>query len=227
MKYLIQALKESSLFKSLDSEFIKSVLDKTKFKTNMYKKNSVIAFEGDLCNKIGIIINGHIEVQKIYPSGKTVTISKMGRGNIFGEVIIFSNMGQYPSSIISSTDSEIMFIPKDDIINLCTKNTIILNNFMELLSNKILMLNNKLKNISYHTIKEKLANFILEEYSKQNSLKIKINLSKKELAEHFGIPRPSLSRELINMKNDNIIDYDRKTIEILDLDGLEDILIKT
>ena len=51
-------------------------------------------------------------------------------------------------------------------------------------------------------------------------------MTKQKLSEVLGIPRPSLSRELINMKNDNIIDYSKDFIKILDKDKLESILME-
>ena len=38
--------------------------------------------------------------------------------------------------------------------------------------------------------------------------------TKEKLALFLNITRPSLSRELINMKKDNLIDYDLKSITI-------------
>ena len=38
----------------------------------------------------------------------------------------------------------------------------------------------------------------------------------------MGVARPSLSRELISMKNDGLIDFNLKEIRILDLEKLED-----
>jgi len=64
---------------------------------------------------------------------------------------------------------------------------------------------------------------ILEEYKKQKNLKIKMPYSRKEMAEQLGVPRPSLSRELLNMKSEGIIDCDRNYITILDMDRFEDI----
>lgn len=49
----------------------------------------------------------------------------------------------------------------------------------------------------------------MDQYRKQNSLTLKLNMSRQTLAEIFGIPRPSLSRELINMKNDKLIDVEK------------------
>jgi CRP-like cAMP-binding protein len=96
---------------------------------------------------------------------------------------------------------------------------------MGILSNKILMLNEKLKNLSYQTIREKIASFLAEEYRKQKTLKLRMFISRKEMAELFGIPRPSLSRELVSMKKDGLIDFDRQTITILDMEALEDLLL--
>ena len=42
-------------------------------------------------------------------------------------------------------------------------------------------------------------------------------MTKEKIAE-FRITRPSLSRELINMKNEGLIDYSRNHIKILDLE---------
>jgi CRP-like cAMP-binding protein len=47
-----------------------------------------------------------------------------------------------------------------------------------------------------------------------------LTLSKKALAEMFGISRTSLSRELGRMRDEGLIDFDQKTITILDPDFL-------
>ncbi len=133
-------------------------------------------------------------------------------------------MNKYPSTILSNSNSSVMFISKEDIISLCSLDSFILNNLMGLLSNKILMLNKKVKNLSYETIRQKISSFLVDQYRKQNSLTLKLNMSRQALAEIFGIPRPSLSRELINMKNDKLIDVEKNIIIIKDLEALEEIL---
>ena len=60
----------------------------------------------------------------------------------------------------------------------------------------------------------------MEEYKKQGSNVIKVPLSRKEMAEHMGIQRPSLSRELIKMREEGIIEFDKKTITIKDMGRL-------
>ncbi|MCY6485577.1 Crp/Fnr family transcriptional regulator [Clostridium aestuarii] len=225
MKSIIYNLKFSKLFNAFTEEQLQQILNNINYKITSFNKDQVIAVEGDPISSIGIVLDGTIEVQKNYPSGKTVTISKIKQGDIFGEVIIFSNKKEYPATIISTDKSKIIFISKNDIMNLCSSNTIFLNKFMGLLSNKILMLNKKLKNLSYQTIREKICSYLIDEYKKQKKLIIKITHSRKAMAELFGITRPSLSRELINMKNDDLIDFNRQTITIKNLETLEDYLL--
>ncbi|HSQ33719.1 MAG TPA: helix-turn-helix domain-containing protein, partial [Peptostreptococcaceae bacterium] len=68
------------------------------------------------------------------------------------------------------------------------------------------------------------VNYILDQYKMQNNIFVDLSISKQRLSEYLGIPRPSLSRELMNMKNDGLIDYDRNIVKIIDLEGLENIL---
>lgn len=221
---ILNSLKKCILFSKFSDTEISDCLSSIDYSIKSYAKNEMPAIEDDICSSIGIIISGSVEVQKIYESGKSLTLAALSCGKIFGEVIIFSNKNTYPSTIVSSDKSEIMFIPKESILKLCRENSIFLNNFMTLLSNKILMLNKKVKTMSFQTIKQKLANYILEEYTAQKSIMIKMAYSKKQLAEQLGIPRPSLSRELINMRNDKLIDFNKNTIKILNIKGLEELL---
>lgn len=225
MKSIIQALKKSVLFKNIDEETISKLLESITWTVEKYKTNDVIAIEGDSCDRLGIILNGNIEIHKPFESGQVVTINHFSQGNIFGEALVFSGTHEYPATIISSDKSEVLFISRQDVVDLMSLNKIILNNFVGVLSNRILMLNEKMTNLSYNSVRKKVANMILTAHRKQKSLNIELPYGRKKMAELLNIPRPSLSRELINMKNENLIDFHKNEITILNLDDLEDTLI--
>lgn len=224
MNKFIDPLKKCTLMKDFTENDIDKFLNDINYTVSNYSKGEIIALESSNCSSIGIVLSGTVEVQKIYASGKAITLSNLSEGNIFGEVIIFSNKNTYPATIISSKNSIIMFISKANILKLCNLAPIFLKNFMTLLSNKILMLNKKLKNISYKTMRQKITSFILDEYTIQENLTIKLSITKKELAEQLGIPRPSLSRELLNMQDDNLIHMTKNTITIINIDTMYTIL---
>lgn len=224
MSYPIDKLKKCVLFINITEIELLKILGEITPQTSTYSKNETIAFEGDECTSIGIVLEGSIEIQKLFLSGKAMTVNSLNAGDIFGEVIVFSKMKSYPSTIIASSTSKILFINKSDIIKICSLNDILLNNFMELLSNKILLLNKKIKNLSFDTIREKICSYILEEYQKQKRKDILLPFSRKEMADILGVQRPSLSREFAKMKDDGLIDFTKNKIVILDINSLEDYL---
>jgi CRP-like cAMP-binding protein len=225
MKKYIEKLLKCVLFKDIKEEDIINLLEKTSYKVVNYNKDELIAIEGEDCHSLGIILKGKVEIQKIFPSGQVLTINSFKEGNIFGESLVFSNKHTYPATITAIEYTEIMFIEKNDIINISMLNSKVLTNFVSVLSNRILMLNNRITNLSQDTIRKKISNFLLFEYQKQNSTYLTIPLTRKKMAELLNVPRPSLSRELINMKDEGIICFDKNIIKILRMDLLEDCLL--
>ncbi len=225
MKKDFLPLKQCILFNNFDDNSLENILKKCNSHIESFSKGESIAIEGDSIKSLGIILEGSIEVQKLFPSGRFLTMSKLSSGDIFGEVIIFSKRTTYPATLTSVTKSKVLFIEKNDILHLCSEEDIFLKAFMGLLSNKILMLNKKVTLLSHQSIREKIANLLISLYSEQNSSTITLNQSKKEIAESFGIPRPSLSREFIKMKDEGILDFDKNKVTIIDIELLENILM--
>lgn len=223
---IIERLKENELFKEVNDINIETTISELNIVTKNYSKDQIVANEGELCNSLGLVIDGVVEVQRIYSSGKQIVLKRLGPGEVFGEAIIFSNKNEYPATIISSSDSAISYLKKEDIIKLCLKDEIILKNFITLLSNKIFVLNRKIKDISFKSMRQKVINFIFEQVKEQNNNTIKLNLSKEQIASLLGVPRPSLSRELMKLRDDGFIEFDRNIIKVLDIELLEEELLE-
>ncbi len=222
MKDILNLLKNNFLFKGIDSENLKKLYEETKYHINKYDKGEIIAHEEEECSTIGLILEGTIELQRIYPSGKYIVLNKLTLGDVFGEAIIFSKQENYPATVIALNQCSILYIDKVDMLELFSREKRILENFLELLSNKVLMLNSKIKNISFKNIKHRVINYILETMKLQKNSVIKLKESKESIAAALGIPRPSLSRELINLRDMGYIDFDRSNIKILDIEALEE-----
>ena len=212
------------MFKNKDREEILEIFKEYNYQLAKYNKNDIIALEYEPCNKIGLIISGSIDIKRILSSNNVIHLSSLSSGNLFGEVIAFSDINLYPATVISTTSSEILFINKVNFIKFCTDNTNFLNSFLDDLTNKIIALNKSITTLSLTSIRQKISNFLLNEYKIQGSVFIRLNMTKQKLSEILGIPRPSLSRELINMKDLGIIDYSRDFIKILDKEELENLL---
>lgn len=212
------------MFRNKSEECILELFSDTDYIIKTYSKNYIIAMEGDTCTSVGLILEGSVDIKRTLGS-KVIHVSSFNKGNIFGEVIAFSDINLYPATVISSSPSKIMFINKINFIHFCTSHEDFLEMFLNDLTNKIFVLNKSITNLTFSSIRQKICNFLISEYKLQNTRKIKLNMTKEKLAESLGITRPSLSRELINMKEAGIIDYSRTHINILDLEEMENILI--
>ncbi len=222
MDEIISKLKQNEFFKDLTIDEIESIMSKISYSLKSYNKGEIIANEEEECISLGLVLDGLIEIQRIYLSGKQINVKRLGSGDVFGEALIFSNKSSYPATVIAFSDCKILYISKTDILKLCMINEIVLKNFMAALSNKIFILNSKIKTIAFKSIKHKVVNYILEQAKIQKSQTIKLKESKEEIASSMGIPRPSLSRELMNLRDLGYIEFDRNIIKIINIEGLEE-----
>ena len=220
---MIDVLKNTCFFKGVEDKDIEKILKEEQYKISKYKKNEVIANQGEKCNSLSVILEGKAVIQTIYENGKVLTLTTFDVSDVFAEVLIFAKSSEYPATVMALEDCKVLSFPKKSILNIMAKNQKFTENTLELLAQKVLILNKKINLVELDSIRRKICKILLDNYKdkgkNQRVYKIK---SKKDLAESLGIPRPSLSRELIKMKNENLIDFDLKEIRIVDLEGLED-----
>ena len=99
MKKLINLIKSTTLFKYLTLDQIEESLKNGKFKVVTYKQNSVIHFDGELCNKLEIILSGKVVVDRIDESGNLFTIVEFCKDDILGGNLLFSTSPFYPMTV--------------------------------------------------------------------------------------------------------------------------------
>ena len=224
MEEIIKKLEKNELFNNVDKTKMLKILGNLKYSIVSYKKGEVIFQEEEICSAIGLIIDGTINIERIYPNGKSIVMSKFKDGDVFGEALLFSKVNKYPATVIALSDCKVLYLTKNETIKLFSVENKLMENFMMLLSEKIIILNNKIRSISLKSVRQKVVDYILCEYMNEKNEEIKLKYSKEEIANDIGIPRPSLSRELIKLRDEGLINFSRNKITILNIEELEDIL---
>lgn len=186
------------------------------YKIRDYEKSSIIYLENQVCNTVDIILKGEVSIESINKEGDILTVVNLKPGDIMGGSLAFSKENYYPMTVMTTSKAKVLHMTKDFILNLCQEDRDFLIKFLEVLSGKNLILTDKINFMSMKSIRDKIIDFLTYEALTQNTKTIKLNISKKKLSEKFGIQRPSLSRELKKMRDEKLIDYDHKYIEILD-----------
>ncbi len=215
MNQLINLIKNTSLFRSLSKEEILALIKNRDFTIANYQKNNVLHFEGDPCKNLEIILNGTVSVERIDPSGNFLNISEFSCDDLLGGNKLFSNDPYYPMTVTAQTTVTLLVIGKRIFFDLLLQNQDILKNFLTLISDNAQVLHDKIKHNVHRTIRESIMQYLSTEQKKQNSNYIKLNITKKAMAEQMGVQRTSLSRELTKMQTEGLITYDASSITIL------------
>ena len=217
-------LAKCSLFKNLNSKEIEEFLSKINYQKKVYSKGQVVAQADTEVNNLLIILEGSVHGGMMDYSGKTIKIEDIEGPNLLAPAFLFGNNNRFPVTIVANNDALILLIPKTSFIILLQINEKILSNFLNNISNRAQFLSNKLRFLSFQTIKGKIAHFLLELSKKSGKDEVMLPKSQNELAEMFGVTRPSLGRAMRELDSEGVIYAEGKKVKILNKNGLAALL---
>lgn len=215
MKNYLGLMRQIGLIKSINPQEIESFLNEGSCKTTEYTKNNIVHFAGDLCSKLEIILAGKVIIERIDESGNLMAIAEFFSGDVLGGNLMFSKNPYYPMTVTAKQPTLILEINKDRLFQLFSDNHEFLKSYLEYVSDHTVILGDRIKHYVNRTIRESIISYLDYEHKKQNSNIIKLNMTKKALAERIGVQRTSLSRELAKMREDGLINFDSVSIELL------------
>ena len=82
-----------------------------------------------------------------------------------------------------------------------------------MISNRSQFLSEKIKFLNFKTIKGKLAHYILQKAGKDR-LTVMLDMTQNDLADFFGVARPSVARALGDLEEEGYIEARGKNIKI-------------
>ena len=91
----------------------------------------------------------------------------------------------------------------------------LIENMVTIIAQKNRDLIRKVEVVSKRSIREKLLAYLSIQAQAQQSRYFEIPLGRVELAEYLCVDRSALTRELVKMKADGLIDYDKNCFRIL------------
>ena len=177
-----------------------------------YNSKSLVFSEKEKCEYLALILEGEVHISTLTYNEKEYTITVLNKFDTFGEFLLFSDEPIYLGDIIASPNTKLALISKNNLLTLL-KDQNILQNYLHMLSKRSMANQEKIKIYSQNNIEDRILFYLFEESKKQNTKTIKIK-SKENLALLLNIPRPSLSRSLIKLKEESLIEYDRYSITL-------------
>ena len=212
------------LFKDIPQEELGCYLTAINAKTISYPKDSFIFFEGDMPTAFFILKSGAVQIEKNGLDGKRIIMNRFETPDtVFGEVYAFLQSIAYDYSCRVIADSQVLCIPAQMFSSPIPSSAAqikMVTNLLHVLAHKAYFLNQKLLIFSSFTLRKKIAVYLLQQAN--GSSRITLNLNRESMAEYLAIPRPSLSRELMNMQKDGLLSLSKDTVT-LNIEALENL----
>lgn len=206
-----EILKRTGLFKNMSIEEITNLLSDLDSKVYKYGKEEIILKTGEVNRKIALVIEGVIHITKFDYLGNLSLIAIIKPGELFGESYALTDGEKLGVSAVSETESTVLFIDvekfNDEKINELDSFKKFNRNLMYILANKNIQMSKKLDHLTKRSIREKVVSYLSQVSIEAGSSSFEIPLNRQQMADYLCIDRSALSRELMNLKSENKIDY--------------------
>ena len=212
---MFEILTKSPFFVGLTSNELADIFQNIAHSAKSYTKGQTIIQRDDEVKHLCIVIEGAVKAEMVDFSGKILKVEEIQTPQPLAHALLFSNNNRFPVDVVALANCKILYIPKADTLRLLQNSTTILNNFLKAVSNRAHFLTNRLWLLSFKTIKEKVAHYLLSLSKNETRTTLILAKSHQELAELFGVTRPSLTRVFGEMQDEGIIFVNRREVTIL------------
>lgn len=219
---LADMLAGSSLFTGFYAGEIESLLEKINFQIKSFESEQVVAFRNEACNSLNIVLEGSVRGEMHRFDGKSIKLEDIHAVEPFASAFLFGDKQTYPVDVVVNQFARIMLIPKQDFLRILQKDGKLLNNYMDKIASRAQLLADKIWFINLNSLREKIANFVLDRCGGEKEFCHSYNQS--QMADMFGVARPSLSRELNRMAREGLISNERNRIVMLNREKLLEIV---
>lgn len=206
----------NSIFEGIEEEDISKMLKCFEARKMTYKKDRTIVSNIVNVKMIGIILSGTANMERYDYNGNRSIIEKLETNSVFGEV--FSRL-ESGISVIATSDCEVLLIEYEHIIKRCRKgcvyHSILTNNMLKLLSNKIVELNKRLEILSKRSIRDKVLSYfeLLANDNPKRSFTLPFTYT--DLADYLSVDRSAMMREIKNLKEEGFIKANGRKITLI------------
>lgn len=219
METMFDTLLQLPLFQGLAQEDFTRILEKVKLHFTKHKPGEVLLKEGTGCHELIFVLKGEISSSTTSTDGSFSFVEYLPAPYLIEPYAMFGMNTSYTSTYRARTEVHTVSISKAFVIKELFSYDIFRLNYMNIISNRAQMLQNRLWNIPGYSLEARIAYFILshaERLSGEKVLKIKME----DLAQVVNETRAGVSKALNGMQERGLIELHRGEIVVLKAEEL-------
>lgn len=178
---------------------------------------------GETSEALYLIQEGQVKIYRVSASGKEQVIRVLEQGDFVGEMSLFNDR-VYDNYVQAITTTKVCVIHRQDFKEVLLANPQIAWEILAELSNRLTDSEQQTTLITTTSVVARLSNYLLATYRKQQTPRIQLEATKKNIASYLGMSAESFSRGLTKLTKQQIVSQPAPNIiELLDKHALEKI----
>ena len=216
-------LSSCALFRDMPDAVIREVVERSVSDVRVVDKGGYVARQGDTIQFLHLLVEGLVRTEMVTKEGNLLEIEFLEPVRPLAPAFIFASNNRFPVDVIAIEKSTFYRVSKSDWLLEMMANEKLMHNFMQLNSNMTVFLSNKVHLMSIKSLKGKIALYVMENTDTGKNY-FTLKRTQTQLAEYFGVQRPSLARTLSEMINEGIISLHKRELTVLDRNKLEKLI---
>jgi CRP/FNR family transcriptional regulator, dissimilatory nitrate respiration regulator len=181
------------------------------------RKNEVLFHKGDPAEGMHVVVMGQMKLALPSAQGVEKIVHMCGPGATFGEAVVLLDK-PYPVSAQAMTDSLILLVSKQVLLDAMNVNTMLSRKMLASLSSRLHELLGDMESCTLRTSMQRVVCFLIQAAPSGATDRFEITLtaSKQNIASQLNLAPETFSRALGNLSEKGLIQVKGRTITVLD-----------
>lgn len=191
-----------------------------------YKKDEFIYFPAEQATHIYMIVSGRVRIGHYQDDGKEIVTAILSTGEIFGELALAGEEKRKDYAQAIDAQTTICPLSITELAELMKENKELSFKILKLIGLRLMKLERKLELLVFKDARTRIIEFLKDAASWKGKkvgfeTMIPTRLTHKDIASLTGTSRQTVTTILNELKEKNLINFDRKKILIRDLESLK------
>jgi CRP/FNR family transcriptional regulator len=193
-----------------------------------FKTGELLFSEGEPCHGLHVIATGKVRIFKTSASGREQVLAVNLPGESVAELPVFDG-GEYPASAIAIEETEIAFISQRDFHAYCLEHPQVALKVLSVVGARLRRLVCIIEELSFTTIRQRLVSTLIRLAESQGTMtaggiEFQLPATHQELANQLGTVRELISRNLMRLQAEGLLEVEARRIVVKDMRGLSALL---
>ena len=190
--------------------------------SEIVERGKTIFFPGDPAERVYLLKRGAVRLSRVYETGEEITVALLRENSLFGVLSLLT--GQKSDRFyhaIAFTRVDLISAPATSVRQAIEKDARVGLLLLQGLSSRILQTETMIETLTHRDMSSRLVSFLLvlcRDFGMPGTsgITIDLKLSHQAIAEAIGSTRVTITRLLGDLRNDGLVEIDRKRITVFD-----------